>query len=104
MANTGPTTEEAPVSQEAESRAETTCVHHWIIESPSGRTSTGVCRICGARRDFQNYVSDFIWEGDSTEAYHGGWRKPVTELIRPGDVDTDEESSFAGREAPELLF
>lgn len=30
------------------------CVHHWIIASPVGETSSGVCRYCGARRDFYN--------------------------------------------------
>jgi hypothetical protein len=30
------------------------CVHHWIIASPIGDTSSGVCRLCGAQRDFYN--------------------------------------------------
>ena len=30
------------------------CVHHWIIDSPIGDTSAGVCRHCGARRFFYN--------------------------------------------------
>ncbi len=32
------------------------CKHHWRIASPSGETSTGVCKICGASREFQNYA------------------------------------------------
>jgi hypothetical protein len=32
------------------------CTHHWRIASPSGETSTGVCQICGASREFQNYA------------------------------------------------
>ena len=28
--------------------------HHWIIEQPAGPTSKGVCKFCGARRDFAN--------------------------------------------------
>ncbi len=32
------------------------CKHHWRIASPSGETSTGVCQICGASREFQNYA------------------------------------------------
>ncbi len=31
------------------------CAHHWLIESPDGETSRGVCRICGASRQFANY-------------------------------------------------
>ena len=32
------------------------CTHHWRIASPCGETSTGVCRFCGASREFQNYA------------------------------------------------
>ena len=32
------------------------CTHHWRIASPSGETSTGVCQVCGASREFQNYA------------------------------------------------
>jgi hypothetical protein len=31
--------------------------HHWLIERPDGATSSGVCKWCGARRDFANQVS-----------------------------------------------
>ena len=32
------------------------CVHHWIIETPAGRTSGGVCKHCGETRDFLNSI------------------------------------------------
>jgi RNA recognition motif-containing protein len=31
--------------------------HHWLIERPDGPTSSGVCKWCGARRDFPNEAS-----------------------------------------------
>ena len=31
------------------------CPHHWLIESPDGETSEGVCKLCGATRRFANY-------------------------------------------------
>ncbi len=34
------------------------CIHRWLIETPNGATSPGVCRYCGARRRFPN-----AWEG-----------------------------------------
>jgi hypothetical protein len=44
--------------EQKSARAEQTddCTHHWRIASPSGETSTGVCQICGASREFQNYA------------------------------------------------
>ncbi len=30
------------------------CRHYWIIESADGPTSKGVCRICGAEKEFFN--------------------------------------------------
>jgi len=31
-----------------------TCAHHWMIESPDGTTSTGVCNLCGTVKQFIN--------------------------------------------------
>jgi hypothetical protein len=36
--------------------AEDRCSHHWLIEPPKGPTSTGVCKLCGARREFDNQL------------------------------------------------
>jgi hypothetical protein len=84
-----------PETDSPETSSEPTCVHHWVIEPPAGASSLGVCKVCGAQREFQNYVGDFIWEGDSTESYApGGWKKPVTELVRPEGIER-EDSSFA---------
>lgn len=30
------------------------CRHHWLIEPPDGPISRGVCKKCGARRNFMN--------------------------------------------------
>jgi len=70
-------------------------VHHWVIDTPRGATSWGVCKICGDKREFQNYASDYIWEDDSVDSLQqGGWRKPITEIVRPSSEEKDE-SSFA---------
>lgn len=47
-----------------EPRAKAECCHHWVIESPKGPTSKGVCKYCGAEREFFNYWGDFFWEDD----------------------------------------
>jgi hypothetical protein len=31
------------------------CPHHWMIETPNGETSTGLCKRCGTTKAFLNY-------------------------------------------------
>jgi hypothetical protein len=69
------------------------CVHHWIIDSPAGGVSAGYCKICSAHRVFANYVSDFIYEGDSADTLpQAGWKKPVSELVKPDGEGNGEAS------------
>jgi len=35
------------------------CIHYWILETPQGPTSKGVCKFCQAEKEFDN-----IWPGD----------------------------------------
>jgi hypothetical protein len=37
--------------------AEIKCPHHWLIEPPKGPTSIGVCKMCGAIKEFDNQYS-----------------------------------------------
>ena len=32
------------------------CAHHWVIESPDGPVSRGVCKLCGQVRGFANSI------------------------------------------------
>jgi hypothetical protein len=41
--------------------------HYWIIESPRGPTSRGICKFCGSTREFDNFGPDFRWYGDTPE-------------------------------------
>lgn len=51
------------------------CTHHWVIAPPDGETSTGVCKLCGARKEFANahrkgnYNRNYKWSkgGDSDD-------------------------------------
>ena len=38
------------------------CAHRWVIESPNGETSHGICRVCGAEKEFPNSAEDYLWE------------------------------------------
>jgi hypothetical protein len=42
------------------------CIHHWLIEAPSGRESTGVCKRCGKRKSFANSNESVMWEQTNT--------------------------------------
>ena len=37
------------------------CTHHWIIDSPNGPQSNGSCKVCGAEREFMNYLESSAW-------------------------------------------
>ena len=32
--------------------------HRWRIDEPEGPTSTGTCKVCGATKQFKNWLSD----------------------------------------------
>jgi len=72
------------VQQQQKPAAKGECRHYWVIESPTGPTSIGVCKYCGAVNEFSNYVPYPSWEGK------------VTRLPRQSelaDVELDNESS-----------
>ena len=40
------------------------CRHHWIIESPDGPISHGMCRLCRATKSFKNIIESAPWRED----------------------------------------
>jgi hypothetical protein len=44
------------------------CCHHWVIESPDGPTSSGICRDCGEMRDFKNSIQVTSWASVGSHA------------------------------------
>jgi hypothetical protein len=78
-----PLVEEKVFQEGAE--GEPVCRHHWVIESPHGATSHGICKICGEERDFQNSASDTLWEGDPMRSISrmGGGSRPVVREKAP---------------------
>lgn len=64
------------VTEADEATSEPRCRHHWLIESPQGPTSMGICKLCGARKEFSNSATDFLWEDEPlSELSHGRWGK-----------------------------
>jgi len=48
---------------------ESDCCHHWVIESPNGPTSNGVCKVCGVIREFKNSIQVTSWESDGNHLH-----------------------------------
>ncbi len=59
------------------------CSHHWIIETPKGPISRGVCKYCGAAKEFQNFWQGSSWEHDTSKPleFHG------VPSIEPDELD-----------------
>lgn len=51
------------------------CRHHWKIAAPNGATSLGVCKYCGAEREFANSTSESIWDNDHGESGFNRYRR-----------------------------
>jgi hypothetical protein len=66
------------------------CSHYWIIESPKGPTSRGVCQFCGEERDFDSYGPDSPsrWERDLSN-YVG-----LLGSSTSGDTPADNRDNF----------
>ena len=71
------------------------CQHYWVLDSPAGPLSRGVCRACGEEKDFPNYI-EASWRGNdvSLEQLSGGNRILVGISTRRSDKDltADEEN------------
>lgn len=64
------------------------CTHHWVIESPSGPASRGLCKLCGEEREFRNYLENSpYWEDD---AYLDQVSSGSRFRTNNGDVDASE--------------
>ena len=84
-----------------ELRDEPQCKHHWIIDTPHGAMSTGLCKVCGERREFFNSAPGAMWEDDAKPGEMGRWGRS-----RPAAIASEEESgstSDAGSESTPVL-
>ncbi len=60
MRNRVETAPEEAKSQANSVGAENECHHYWIIESPNGSSSRGICKFCKERREFHNSADRYI--------------------------------------------
>jgi hypothetical protein len=69
---------------------EARCVHYWLIESPEGPKSRGVCKLCGAETEFSNYVPLSLLDDRRHEP-----ARPSG--LEQGDLDEDADRLQEGR-------
>lgn len=55
------------------------CDHYWVIGTAEGPVSLGICKLCGQKREFHNYLSGCLAESDKDKyedwlANHGRGR------------------------------
>ena len=64
------------------------CTHHWVIDSPNGPQSQGSCKVCGAEREFMNYLESSAWssgedkKGDDAKNKHKDKSKKATKAAK----------------------
>lgn len=71
------------VHEKQNPEAKAKCAHYWIIESPHGPTSIGMCKFCGAISEFNNYVPYPSWENKVSKPH---------ELPDISDIEPDGQS------------
>lgn len=79
-----------PAIQENDAPSVPQCRHHWVIDSPHGAVSRGVCKLCRAEREFPNSAQDSLWEGETAPS-PGSGRWP-----RGGSRDSFREEQDLG--------
>lgn len=60
------------------------CAHHWLIESAKGKNSRGVCRVCGAVKEFDNRGVDFFYDPEPEPT------RVITKQVVPWQRDEEE--------------
>jgi hypothetical protein len=57
-----------------------TCRHHWLIDTPRGSVTRGVCRHCGAVKEYQSAWNGSVWDHDDVkEPVVRNWSNGVDE-------------------------
>ena len=74
-------------------RTNRSCQHHWLIETPHGATSRGVCKRCGASKRFPNAAEDILlWGSGSVMGRWSSGRDTAKprEITAPRSLEEEE--------------
>jgi hypothetical protein len=70
------------------------CRHHWIIEDPRDRKSEGMCKLCGAHKEFMNYLRDCL-EADGEE--YEAWLSRQKDYVRESEMAEKAVEQVGGK-------
>ena len=76
---------EGVATQDRRKRATKNCQHRWVIETPHGATSRGLCRRCGATKRFPNAPEQPMWGGFAGASSRFGKKKNNPQEFRLSD-------------------
>ncbi|MDA0769369.1 MAG: hypothetical protein O2821_04005 [Chloroflexi bacterium] len=54
------------------------CQHYWMIDSPNGPVSNGVCKHCGERSEFKNSIQGSGWDRENPQGRRAKQAKTTT--------------------------
>lgn len=81
----------ATIEQEVpEVRDVSLCQHHWVIDTPAGPVSRGVCRLCGEEGEFNNFLEGTYWDDDMS------LDQSTTAGRIPADIVQEDSASSEG--------
>ena len=72
---------------------ESKCRHYWVIEGASGPTSRGVCKFCGAEREFHNSWENAAFMGRDTRLLELPYLLNVESDRREEDSELEESNA-----------
>ncbi|MEX0786889.1 MAG: hypothetical protein WD939_09645 [Dehalococcoidia bacterium] len=75
--------------KERRRRATSHCQHRWVIETPHGATSRGLCKRCGATKRFPNAAEDAM---NNPTGGLGRW-SGRRDLIRPKGLKVEDKKA-----------
>lgn len=79
--------QQTSIPSPSEAQEPDSCRHHWVIQPADGPESQGSCRVCGAVKEFKNYVESAAW-GDNRAAARA--KSPEIEVVAPVAKDTKD--------------
>ena len=83
--------EQGAVLEEREVSQSPACRHYWIIDSPDGPVSKGLCQHCSEVREFKNSLDGSYWDNVTLDQVSTGSLYP-TSIALLGSAEPDDDN------------